>query len=619
MANRLQRTPRLVYIPGVPAVPARAPYCITRQVTSSSSGGLFFGGGPDSGAYQPFGDIPEGWSGVKLEGGYGSSFSSLRPVTRTEQACYPGVIGKPAIEARMDQLDHVGWTAGGRSVSQVPNDGYFQCSLPGSPVGVQVGLCGRQLQHNYADMKHSLVARRETFSIVESGFTVFGPGVLPAGAQVEIRRGRGVVTYWVNGAQVYESGVSSAGEAYAGVVLYSVGDFVDSPRIESTIAPVSFGARLPALVAAISDEGGQNAMLGRLPAIHLNAQLDPVAGAASFSIVMPALVVAISEAGGINRMLGTLPSLVLTATLGLAEEIPSSMIAIMPPPILSTVGLAGQSISFSAQLAPMIAAVADAPLNRVIATMPTRLMANIVEPYMPAGETDGSDAMFLNETAVLETALLLIAMDSLEASSTQATLTLILELSGLDSLGVSSDASIGWVVEMLALEQVAIVSRAGAARQQALQYAVNFMTGALTTYRDFDFLGFTYDDGHAYGWRKDGLYRLGVEGESGDVIRALVDFGASDYGDAHRKRMSTAFVGVRTDGDCYLRLCADSGPEQVYRLIGTEPQKRALLAKGVTGRTWNVRLELTDASYASVDNIELEVGVSQRRGYGRGK
>lgn len=618
MANRLQKTPRLVYVPAVQAVPARAPYCITRQVTGNSSGWFFFGDTSDADAYQPIGEIPEGWSGVKLDG-YGTSYSSLRPVTRTEQVCYPGVIGSPAVAARMDQLDHVGWNAGGRSVDQVPNDGYFQCTLPSSPVGVQVGLCGRALQYNYADMQHSLVARRGAFSIVEAGFTVFGPGVLPAAARVEIRRVSGVVTYWVNGVQVYESAVPSSGEAYAGVLLYSVGDFVDSPGIESTIAPVSFAAQLPALVAAISDVGGQNFMLGRLPAIHLNAQLDPVIGVVSFAAQLPRLVAAISDVGGINRMLGALPPLTLTATLGPAEEMPNSMIAILPPPILSTVGLAGQSISFSAQLPSMIAAIADVPFNRVVATMPTRLMANIVEPYMPVGDTDGSDAMFVDETAVLETALLLIAMDSLEASSTQAVLTLILELSGFDSLGVSSDASIGWVVEMLALEQVAIVSRAGAARQQALQYAVNFMTGALTTYRDFDFLGFTYDDGHAYAWRTDGLYRLGVEGNGSEVVNALVDFGASDYGDAHKKRMAMAFIGVRTDGDCYLRLCADSGTEQVYRLIGTEPQKRAALAKGVDGRTWNVRLELTDATYASVDNIELEIGVSQRRGYGRGK
>lgn len=623
MANRLQKIPRLVYTPGVAAVAARPPYCVTRQVVGSASGGLFGGflsggeGDVDAFGYQPTGATPEGWSGATSQGGQVNSYSAMRPVTRAVQQCYPGVPGRLAVPARLDQYDNLGWSAGGRTVDQVPDAGFFRCILPPSPVGVQVGLSGRLFQHAYAGMRHSLVARRGAFSIVESGSTVFGPGVLPASAAVEIRRQGGTVTYWVNDLMVYESAVPSSGEAYGGALLYSVVDYADSPQIGEAAIPVEFSARMPPLLAAISEVAGHNFMRGRLPGIHLDAELVPVKGVIRFAAELPQLVAAISSAAGINWMVSDMPRLGLHATLSTVEEMPSSMVAVLPNLILTSKLAQGNSVSFAAKVPLLIAAIATAPYNRVQAQLPLRLSANIGQPYMPDGETDGSDASFLNDTAQLETALLLLAMDFLDVSSTEASLTFILELSGFDSLEVSGDGSIGWVIELLAMEQVAIISRAQTARQQALQYAVNFMTGALTTYRDFDFLGFTYDDGDAYAWRKDGLYRIGGDGVGGSVINALVDFGATDYSDAHCKRMANAFVGVRSDGDCYLRLCVDDGPERVYKLIGEGPQKRAQLAKGVTGRTWNVRLELTEASYAQVDNVELEVGVSQRRSSGR--
>lgn len=613
MANRLQKTPRLVYVPAVAAVPTRPAYCITRQVTGSSSGLNF--GGSSSGSYQPTGQIPAGWSGISDPNGYGTSYSPFKPVTRTEQVCYPAVPGRAAVPARIDQFDSIGWNGGGRTISQVPNEGYFRCTLPPSPIGVQVGLSGRTFQHVYSSMRHSIVARRDQYSIVESGSTVFGPASLPAGAVVEIRRSLGVVTYLINDEQVYQSAALSSGEAYGGVVLYSVVDYVDSPQIGSTIPAIEFSASLPAMVAAISDVDDVSWMLGRLPALQFSAQLDHIGGVIEFSAQLPAMVAAISDVPDVAWMKGELPALRFQASLGPIEEIPSSMVAVLPPPIFSAKLQTGNDIQFSATLPAMISAIGEVPFNRVQAIMPLRLISNIGEPYMPEGESDGSDAMFVNEEAVLETALVMIAMESIGVASAEATLTMVLELASVDSVGIADQASIGWIIEMLAHENVAVFSKAESAKQQALQYAVNYMTGALTTYRDFDFLGFTYDDGQAYAWRKDGLYRLG--GESGEVVNALVDFGASDYGDAHQKRMAMAFVGVRTDGDCYLRLCADDGPERIYKLVGGAPQSRAVLAKGVSGRTWNVRLELTDASYASVDNIELEVGVSQRRGYGR--
>lgn len=637
MANRLGKLQRLVYVPAVAPIPAQDAYCVTTTTTQSYSGfsysGISFSGikpaiqpaasvaytYADSldadvagGAYVP--NIPAGYSGIEIGNGYNSGYSAYSPTLVTTKTCYLAVVGRAGSPARVDVLDNFAWDAGARSIAPVPDAGFFRAQLPASPIGVQLGFCLRGFTSTYGEMQHSLVARREQYTIVEAGSQVHGPAALPAAALVEVRRVGGIVTYLVNGAAVYESNVPSAGEVYGGALLYSTVDFADSPVIGEQESPIAFAAQLPGLVAAISEDADYSVALLEIAPMQLLATLDAVQGVMQFSAVLPPMRAAISDTASIAWVTADLPAMTLSATLGLLEEIPSSFIGVTPPLVLSANLRSGEALAFSAMLPLAFVAADIADYARVDAELPLRLRMATREPYLPNDTVDGSDAAALIDGHFLETALLLVALDSLDVSGF-AELIMVLELSGLDSLDLGDSASLGSIIEMLAIEQVSIMSHAGAARQQALQYAVNYLTGALTTYQDFDFLGFTQHAGQAFAWRQDGLYRLGVENDT--VINALVDFGASDYADAHLKRMAVAFVGVRTDGECYLRVAADDGIERVYRLIGEGNQKRAVLAKGVSGRYWNLRLELTDASFATLDNVELEVGVTQRRGFSR--
>jgi len=189
-----------------------------------------------------------------------------------------------------------------------------------------------------------------------------------------------------------------------------------------------------------------------------------------------------------------------------------------------------------------------------------------VEPYLPADEADGSDAMFLTDTAALESALVLVAHETLEIDAGAATLTIILDLAVSDGIAVSESASIGSIVELIAREELAVANTMTAARSQALQYAVNYLTGALVTYRQFDFDGFARSARSTYAWKKDGLYKVGGATDDGDLIEALIDYSTTDFDDAHVKRVSTAYLGVRTDGQCYLRVTADEGRTRVYKV-----------------------------------------------------
>ncbi|MFM9458754.1 hypothetical protein, partial [Streptomyces europaeiscabiei] len=81
--------------------------------------------------------------------------------------------------------------------------------------------------------------------------------------------------------------------------------------------------------------------------------------------------------------------------------------------------------------------------------------------------------------------------------------------------------------------------------------------------------------------------------------------GTMDFGTNQQKRMAMAYVGVRTDGEVYLRFSTD-GIDRVYRIMTRGDIGRAVLAKGVSARQWNVQLELVDATYATVDSMEFE-------------
>jgi hypothetical protein len=235
---------------------------------------------------------------------------------------------------------------------------------------------------------------------------------------------------------------------------------------------------------------------------------------------------------------------------------------------------------------------------------------------MPSGEIDGFDGLVSADDAQLETALLLLAIDSLDVASSAAELIVVLELTALDELSLGDQATFGQIVELLAREQIMVNSSAFAAQRQALQYAVNAASGALTTYQGFDFQGYTTGRDATYAWKADGLYRIGAGTDNGELVSALLDFGTTDYGNSQIKRSDMAYIGVRTDGQCFLRVQADAGPDRIYRVQGESNVRRAQLAKGVAGRYWSVKLELTDVSFAEVDAIELAIGTTQRRGFG---
>lgn len=176
------------------------------------------------------------------------------------------------------------------------------------------------------------------------------------------------------------------------------------------------------------------------------------------------------------------------------------------------------------------------------------------------------------------------------------------------------DAGGAQMVIMAGLQSsVSLSSGAGAQNESLLQYATNIATGAVTRYDGFGFHGFCRIGMDTYGFKTDGLYKIGGERDQGASIPALVDLAAEDFDTPQGKRVGNIFMGLSTDGDVDVRTIEDGGQEMNYRGYQRRAEWRADFARGRASRFWRLRLEVIDATHAQLDNIEWVVAPTGRR------
>jgi hypothetical protein len=187
-------------------------------------------------------------------------------------------------------------------------------------------------------------------------------------------------------------------------------------------------------------------------------------------------------------------------------------------------------------------------------------------------------------------------------------------VAGMESTLVLLDGG-GASVEIVAGMQsiLRLSSESGVDALAFLQYATNLLTGAVTRYVGFEFDGFCRVGMETYAFRSDGLYRIGGSSDAGQPINMLIDFADEDLGTTQAKRVGNVFLGLETDGDVVVRMTGDDEHEGSYRAYKRRSEFRADLARGVKSRHWNMRLEVTQATGAQLDNIEWVVSANGRR------
>ena len=157
---------------------------------------------------------------------------------------------------------------------------------------------------------------------------------------------------------------------------------------------------------------------------------------------------------------------------------------------------------------------------------------------------------------------------------------------------------------------MSIVDALDRIKGEAVQYATNVLTGAVSRYEGFDFVSFASVGQDTYAAAENGIYRVTHNSEP---LQAAIEFAAVGAGAGNGKRLESVYLGLDSDGETYLRVTGDDGVERSYKAVGRGGMLRGQMAKGVKSRHWDVRLEVLDATSLELDRVEWLMPISARR------
>lgn len=677
MANRLQKLPTLQVIAGVAGVRAREAYCdIYKEIVGwkkrPQSGG--FSGGSSGGqtvkVYVPLRVNDSGtpvtggyWTTMTTGGGSGGSggSSGLVPIYKTHRKCYPKIIGVTPRPTKIVKSFNNSWDNGARSVVALKENQFIDLDIRKSPVAIMIGLGPKGMTYRFDSLEHGVIIRTDSITPVAKGLE--GVPITAEVNKVRIARYHDRIIYYADGVKVAEAAIANKGELHVYAQLYSIGDYVENPVIGSAV--ISAATAYFRIESSLdSTPRGISTFRIETSAVAMDGDIILTKGVSTFLIrtdsIAHAVVAAkgtseariqtsaekyggfsitessgkdITEHGGVAYAIGALyldghiatqfslkatgvfPPLQITGYISKPEPEPVGAQGLFPNPEIYAYTLTGALLSGIGEMSakgkasggPFSGGGVDVYLKPEIKGWFDERAEGYISTHEPI---DAYDMLEIDSSVIFSFIENIGAMDSIDVY-------LILNFAFNEFLLAGDNISFSSLIELIINEKVYVTHDTSIAKKEAIQYAVNAITGALSRYSNFGFKQFATSGGSTYAITNSGLYELSGDTDADDKISASIDFGASDFGSANSKRVSSVYAGISTDGGAYIRLSGDKGESIVYRAVSHGDEARAVTAKGVSARHWRVALELTDASYADLDNVEVEIGVSQRRLGGR--
>jgi hypothetical protein len=596
MANQLKKLADVQYTPGRPYVPAQPAYCYWESVQSPGSWVLRTETTPG---------VITIW------------YEYVPGRVTSKRVCVPGVPARSAIPARTTYTAIIGWNAGGRSVHGIDTDGYFEFKIGPAPIGVVVGLVSQNITTLPTEASHAFYAHDTVVEVVEFGQVVAtAPSAFSAANPMRISRSGSQITYTYDGWS-YTSTEPSFDTQFLDASLYYTGDSVVDPVI-GLAADVDgvVDAALSALSGLASDfdydvDGGYGQVAGVLPrltgvATLVNTRVYAASG------TLPSLTGLASDfLLPYGQVSGALPSITGDASGGFPAPAFVYGYGILPALSGASIALVGQAGEVDAEL-PLLAGMATdrlTPWGQAYGTL-RALQGGAVLTTPAADRPTLRQGFALGDYFYAPLLARETIREGLQLAS-QLDATITVSESYLDGLIMQDTYSVSQVLQAI-INAGLVLGGASDPSIAPTQYAVNILTGALSTYEGFDFRGFCTTGGQTYAVRADGLYRIRPGDDNGVPITVDIDLGADGFGTPNAKTIEAVYLGVATDGIVYLRANVD-GTERRYRVVQRDPMMRALLARGVTGRRWNLALEVVDATEMELDLVEILVAVNQRR------
>lgn len=577
---------------------------------------------------------------------------------RTETKCFPEikeVKGRPASIVRTASNS---WDAGARSIAKLPDLHYLNLRIKENPVAIIVGLSSdRGIDYNLDSLDQAVIFRSEGVRPLSSG--VEGD-LFPAASSIRIERALGRIKFVVGG-QVINDFIDTGDDLYCHVLLYALSDYVEYPvlseiplsngesefSIESLIDPTpqglsEFSIKTEATASAngafasngvsvfkiVSDTEAVNRIVQSYGDAITSIETS-LAGIGVFqtdrnNLISPSSdttivyatgsLAASGKASSVDYLVGqgTFPVPTIRARIGKPELTPLEVMGLFPVPVIMANTILNGGVLTATGTAYSAGKASSSNYLGGKAREATRYAVSGWFAMTPKGFVSAHEQIELIDYLALDASVLFAFHDGVSIGE-ELSVYLILSVTMYEALSASDDFSFASILELFIQEGLSVSPKSSIARSEALQYAVNAITGAVSRYSNFGFKQFASAQGVTYAITDKGLYELTGSTDDDSTIKAAIDFGASDFGTAQSKRVNSVYAGIATDGEAYIRVVGDRGESHVYKAIQYSDEARAHTAKGISARHWRIGLELTDSTYAELDNMEVEIAVSQRR------
>lgn len=535
-----------------------------------------------------------------------------------------------------------GWNASADSIFHSPGDFTLAFDYDRFPVGVIVGVAPYPTTGVLPSAVTAGVYLRDgVIDVIAGGLVVGTAPYTPVDQKpITVARRQSEVVVAVGDWTMAVAGLPAGEEAQVRSLLYLAGDYVDNPRflievVARARGSVGVRSRVPdyaraggsvAFTAAKMEARGSVGFFGR--AAGVVDYSATARGSAAFTttvarpggeglVTLPALAVYGGLAGSMAR--GTarlaLPALAVEGDGGYSAPNVVGGAVVIPGLLLSGDVKVGTIGTGELQLPALTAIGADYPYGQGYATLPA-LEVFGTDPEMPEGHLRMYEGVAASDSMSAVGRLYAVINGALGVSST-ISFALLTNAAMYDSLLLQDRLS--FAATLYATIRSGLLLSDQAARGDwpdnnahfaAVQYATNVLTGAVTRLDGFNFSSFCRAGQLAFGVAPDGLYAIEPNEEP---IDAIVEFATVGSESMSVKGLEYVYVGASTDGEVYVAVRGDAGGERVYRAIENNDTYRATTGRGLRARQWNVRLEITDATRATLEGVEWIAPATARR------
>lgn len=636
MANKLTKPAVTKYHPGQAASPGLPARCFVTGFSPDS-----VGQGADSVRYAPMSPA-EAYAVYNRNVATASFKTNPRYYWNWSIYCMPAIPPAPYV-AGYNYVDmRKGWNAAADSIFNSTGDFTFVFDYDRFPVGVIVGVAPYPSKGTLPSTVTAGVYLRDgVIEVLAAGQVVGTAPYVPSDSPLVTVARRGDTTVVTVGDWRAELlGVPAGQPAQIRTLLFLAGDYIDNPRFLTEVVgkargAVGFTHSVPDRARARGRVGfrmakmearGSAAFMGRASGIlDYSARAKGTAGfegrvlkpGATGQVTLPGLQIYGGLAGAwpVGSARARLPALAVEADGGYnVPTVVGGAVAI--PGLLVSGDLKVGAIASGDLMLPGFTSVgADYPYGQATVTLPA-LQVFGTDPDMPEGNVRMYEGVVAAASMRADGLLYAVINSELGVGST-ITFALLLDVAVYDSLLLQDNMSFAATLEVALRSGLRISDQASRggwpdknAHYAAVQYATNVLTGAVTRFEGFNFSGFTSVGQHTYGVAPDGLYAIEP---NQDPIDAIVEFATIGSESLAVKALQYVYVGLATDGDVYVAARGDDGVERMYRARRNDDTYRTATGKGIRSRQWTVRLELVNATRATLEGVEWIAPATARR------